>query len=71
MKVEISYATRHQLQLMFQRFYPDLSLEKSHHFAELVLKRGREVSMAQLQGYFMFYKSEPDQALNNIDRLWM
>ena len=71
MKVEIGYASRHQLELMFQRFYPQLSLEKSRHFAELVLDRGREVSMAQLQGYFMFYKSDPDQVMHNIDRIWM
>lgn len=71
MKMEISHATGHQLELMFQRFYPKVSLEKSRHFAELVLDRGREVSMAQLQGYFMFYKSEPDQVLHNIDKIWM
>lgn len=71
LKVEISYATRHQLELMFQRFYPTLSLEKSRHFAQLVLDRGREVSMAQIQGYFMFYKSEPDAVMHNVDKIWM
>lgn len=71
MKVEIGYATSHQVELMFQRFYPELSLEKSRHFARLVLDRSRPVSMAQLQGYFMFYKSDTDQVMHNIDRIWM
>ena len=71
MKIEISHASRHQVELMFQRFYPEVSLEKSRHFAQLVLDQGKQVSMAQLQGYFMFYKSEPEQAINNIPRIWM
>ena len=71
MKVHVGYATKHQLEVMFQRFYPTLSLEKSRHFAELVLERKRDVSMAQIQGYFMLYKSEPDAAIKDIDRIWM
>ncbi len=71
MKVSIGHATRHQLELMFQRFYPSLALEKSRHFAQLVLERERDVSMAQIQGYFMFYKSEPDAVMENIDKIWM
>jgi chaperone BCS1 len=70
MKVQIGHATRHQLEQMFQRFYPKLSLAKSHHFAEVVQKKGKDVTIAQIQGYFMFYKSDPDAALNNIDKIW-
>lgn len=70
MKVLIDYATRHQLELMFQRFYPQLSLEKSRHFAELVLERKKDVSAAEVQGYFMLYKSEPNQVFENIDKMW-
>ena len=71
MKVHVGHATRYQLELMFQRFYPTLSLEKSRHFAQLVLDRERDVSMAQIQGYFMLYKSEPDAVVKNIDKIWM
>lgn len=70
MKVLIDYASKHQLEQMFQRFYPKLSLGKSRYFAELVLERGKNVSMAQIQGYFMFYKSEPEEVMNNIDKIW-
>ena len=70
MKVHIGYATRHQLELVFQRFYPKLSLEKSRHFAQLVLDRGQAVSMAQIQGYFMLYKSEPENVMKNIEKIW-
>lgn len=71
MKTLIGYATKHQLEVAFQRFYPQLSLEKSRHFAQLVLEQSRApVSMAQIQGHFMLYKSEPDAVIRNIDKLW-
>ena len=31
---------------------------------------GKRVSMAQVQGYLMFYKSEPHAALQNCHDLW-
>lgn len=70
MKVQIGYATGHQLEQAFQRFYPKSSLEKSRRFAELVQEGGREVSMAQVQGYFMLYKTDPEAVMKNIDKLW-
>ena len=70
MKVGIDYATRYQLEQMYQRFYPDEPAAKSVQFAERTLNHGRNVSMAQIQGYFMMYKSDPDAVLENTDRLW-
>lgn len=70
MKVGIDYATRYQLQQMYQRFYPDQLVEKSVLFADRTLSHGRNVSMAQIQGYFMLYKCDPDAVLEQTDRLW-
>ena len=70
MKVKVDHATEYQVQQMFQRFYPDQPVESSHHFAQSVLKEGRRVSMAQVQGYLMFHKSEPQAAMENVQTLW-
>ena len=74
MKVEIGLATEHQVQQMFQRFYPDQQTDSSREFAARVTG-GREggrrgVSMAQVQGYLMFHKSDPRAALRNCQDLW-
>ncbi len=70
MKVEIGHATTYQIEQLFQRFYPMASLEKSRHFAQLVSDRGRQVSMAQIQGYFLRHKSDPEGVMLNIDEIW-
>ena len=70
MKVGVDYATHHQLEQMYRRFYPDESVEKSTVFALRTLSHGKSVSMAQVQGYFMMYKSDPDAVLEHTDRLW-
>ena len=71
MKVVIDYASEHQLQQMYQRFYPEQHIEKSLQFARKALSyEKKNVSMAQIQGYFMLHKSEPNSALENIDKLW-
>lgn len=70
MKIGIDYATRHQLEQMYRRFYPDEPAAKSIQFAERTLSHGRNVSMAQIQGYFMMYKCDPDAVLEHTDMLW-
>ena len=76
MKVRIGHATRYQVQQMFQRFYPEQPADSAVRFAQSVAgeeeegEGGRRVSMAQVQGYLMFYKSEPHLALENIHNIW-
>ena len=70
MKVGIEYATHYQLEQMYQRFYPDEPVEKATQFAVRTLSHGRNVSMAQVQGYFMLYKNDPDAVIEQTDRLW-
>ena len=70
-KASIDYATEYQLWQMFHRFYPEQPTERASDFAREVLSQGKKnVSLAQVQGYFMFYKSEPELAMANVDKLW-
>lgn len=68
-KLLIDYASEYQLEQMFSRFYPEASLAKSRVFAQSVLKLNRQTSLAEIQGYFMLYKTDPDSALNNLNSL--
>ena len=70
MKVGVDFATHYQLEQMYQRFYPEEPMQKSSEFALRTLGHGRSVSMAQVQGYFMLYKSDPNAVLEHTDRLW-
>lgn len=62
----IDYCTPYQLELMFQRFYPDEPQSTANEFAQKVGAFAKNISAAQVQGYFMFYKDNAQDALNNI-----
>ena len=34
------------------------------------MSHNKKLSAAQLQGYFMFYKSSGDKVLNEVDNIW-
>ena len=70
LKQLIGHASSSQLVKMYSRFYPTDSLEKAEQFAEGVLKLGRPVSLAQVQGLFMFHKNDSSDVLSNIGRLY-
>ena len=56
-----------QISTMFRSFYPGSSL--SDQFVSEVTSLGVDVSAAQLQGFFMFYKRSDADALANVFRL--
>ncbi|KAI5693528.1 hypothetical protein M8J75_000835 [Diaphorina citri] len=59
LKEYIGFCSRHQLEQMYKRFYQD------------VLATGKNISAAQVQGYFMRYKRDPsDTILKNIHQIW-
>ncbi|KAF8822306.1 putative BCS1 family isoform 9 [Cardiosporidium cionae] len=60
MKIRIGYATHHQIQQMFERFFPDQSAELAEEFASLIYTMN--ISMAELQGFFLFCKDDPSKA---------
>ncbi|XP_063231891.1 mitochondrial chaperone BCS1 [Bacillus rossius redtenbacheri] len=70
-KEHIGACSRHQLQVMFLRFYPG---ERHAHlaacFAQSAAASGRSVTPAQVQGHFLCHKDDPGAALASADRLW-
>ena len=65
----IDLATPYQLQKMYERFYPEMPETAAIEFGQAVENTGRRYSMAQLQGYFMFYKDSAKGALSNTEKL--
>ncbi|XP_031777197.1 mitochondrial chaperone BCS1 [Nasonia vitripennis] len=72
-KEYIGWCSATQLEQMFVRFYQsdDKDTERlAKEFAQSVLAHKRNVSPAQIQGFFMFFKNEPEAVLNNVSRIW-
>ncbi|KXJ70494.1 mitochondrial chaperone BCS1 [Aedes albopictus] len=71
-KEYVGYCTRHQLEQMFMRFYAgEEGAINAKIFADKVLQDGRNVSPAQVQGYFMIHKmSDQATVLENVNNIW-
>ncbi|ENN79957.1 mitochondrial chaperone BCS1 [Dendroctonus ponderosae] len=72
LKEYIGWCSRTQLEQMFMRFYPgENALEESRRFADNVLGEGKNVSPAQIQGFFMFHKhSSSDEVIKDYQLIW-
>ena len=70
LKQLIGYATEHQLQQMFMRFYPELGAKMAAEFANKVTETKRPVSVAAVQGFFMIHKNNGHDVVKNINKLW-
>lgn len=64
---QIGHCSREQLRKMFANFYPDSTPEEAQEFSAAV--DGGEVSAAQVQGFFMFFKQSGRAAIENAFRL--
>ncbi|XP_028663075.1 mitochondrial chaperone BCS1 isoform X1 [Erpetoichthys calabaricus] len=69
LKQYVGYCSHWQLTQMFQRFYPAESAWKGEKFAENALSTCQNISAAQVQGHFMFYKLDPDGAISNVTNI--
>merc|ERR1712216_779106 len=63
MGVYIGVASRSQLYKMFIRFFPGEE-KTAEQFAATC--DGEGLSMAELQGFFMFFKNQPEKAAANV-----
>lgn len=68
--MEISWAAKSQIIRMFARFYPEKPNSLAIEFADKIIESGGKRSIAQLQGHFMMFKSDPEGAVLNIDKMW-
>lgn len=72
-KEYIGWCSVDQVEQMFRRFYrgpAETGVAVAREFAESVMKHNRTVSPAQIQGFFMFHKNNPDKVLNNVSQIW-
>ena len=66
-KVELKKASRDMAKRLFVNFFPQEKTEVAVEFAEQLPEN--ELSMAQLQGYLLEYKTNAALALRNVPRL--
>jgi mitochondrial chaperone BCS1 len=69
LKAKIDYCTAHQLEHMFNRFYPHEAQHVARNFADAVLALHQPVSAAQVQGYFMLHKDSARDAIENVSKI--
>lgn len=69
LKEYVGYCSHWQLTQMFQRFYPGQAPSLAEAFAKHVLQVTTQISPAQVQGYFMLYKNDPEGAIHNAESL--
>ena len=68
----IGYATEHQMREIYLNFYPseDANIrELANRFAKTLHESKQNFSPAELQGYLMFFKNQPEEAFKNINDL--
>ncbi|KAF2077501.1 hypothetical protein CYY_001200 [Polysphondylium violaceum] len=65
LKVHLGFATPHQVELMYQRFFS----EEYHHQVKDIIDRIKDdkISTAQLQGWFIIHRDDPDHLLETVD----
>ncbi|XP_076640012.1 mitochondrial chaperone BCS1 [Colletes latitarsis] len=72
-KEYIGWCSMKQVEQMFLRFYKSTDIEAEEYarqFAENVMSQKRNVSPAQIQGFFMFHKNNPDDVMKNVSHIW-
>ena len=57
-----------QIKKMFQKFYPEETEASALRFADEVVALNTPVSAAQIQGFLMFFKASPGDAIENAYR---
>ncbi|KYN12289.1 PREDICTED: mitochondrial chaperone BCS1 [Trachymyrmex cornetzi] len=72
-KEYIGWCSTNQVEQMFLRFYKEPGKDSGtlgKEFANNVMSFKKNVSPAQIQGYFMFHKSNPNAVINNVSQIW-
>lgn len=73
-KEYIGWCSSTQVEQMFLRFYRGPEAAKAQElaraFADSVIQHKKNVSPAQIQGFFMFHKNNPDKVLANVHQIW-
>jgi chaperone BCS1 len=67
-KKYVGHCSAHQVELMFDNFYPGARPDLAKKFTKSALETRPEVSPAFIQGFFLLHKDDPDSAFNNFVR---
>ena len=66
-KQYIGYATEYQILNMFFKFYPETTESSAKVLTEKLIALNKNISSAQIQGYLMLFKNQPELALKNLE----
>lgn len=72
-KEYIGHCSQSQIERMYKRFYLENDDNELYakEFAETIIKTGKPVSAAQIQGYFMLLEDcSHKEILQNYQRIW-
>ncbi|XP_017891949.1 mitochondrial chaperone BCS1 [Ceratina calcarata] len=72
-KEYIGWCSETQIEQMFLRFYKNIdekANELAKQFTNSIMSEKKNVSPAQIQGYFMFHKNNPEDMLKNVPHIW-
>lgn len=73
LKEYIGHCSQSQIERMYHRFFLDNNDNEQYakKFAEIVIKTGKPVSPAQIQGYFMLVEEySHNEIVQNHQRIW-
>lgn len=72
LKEYIGWCSPHQIEQMFLRFYDGEKAQiQATEFRDKVVSFNKNVSPAQIQGFFMFFKhSDPQEVIENCKLIW-
>uniref|UniRef100_A0A914DC66 Mitochondrial chaperone BCS1 n=1 Tax=Acrobeloides nanus TaxID=290746 RepID=A0A914DC66_9BILA len=65
----LGHCTEDMIERMFRRFYNDVSDEMAKNFVEATKKLEKTVSPAELQRHLIYYKLDPQEAIDNVHSL--
>ncbi|CAL8085511.1 unnamed protein product [Orchesella dallaii] len=66
MKLHLDYPDDDQLKQVYARFYPEAGIRMKAEFVKRVRELRINVTMAQIQGLFMFYKKDGQDVIDNV-----
>lgn len=73
-KLLLGWCSSYQIEQMFINFYKNNECDDveslAKEFAEKVVACNKNISPAQIQGFFLFYKNEPDKVIDDLSKLW-
>jgi len=66
MKLHLDYPDDDQLKQLYARCYPEAGIRMKAEFVKRVRELRINVTMAQIQGLFMFYKKDGQDVIDNV-----